>query len=282
MNTDKNNVDIFNRDLVLPDKVFQSLNHCNLPARILGSLQFQHHPQALMIDGVQELHQSLFEALDQLSSAQQRAQKFIDYMEVHFRLYQLEDAGLEKDRPHKRAKADYLRMLRGWLFNPNSREGAVMKSWVESRFGLLTRYHKGPLNNQTGHLIYREACSQGLYGTNALEAQIDLLYSYCQYELSRQLEHNQQLSLYRGINHLDSIDVLQQLDKKHAIVLLNNLNSFSSDKERADEFGDLIIKCQVPWQKILCYSNLLPGRLEGESEYLVMGGVYEVFVTREV
>jgi NAD+--dinitrogen-reductase ADP-D-ribosyltransferase len=282
MNTDKNNVDIFNRDLVLPDKVFQSLNHCNLPARVIGSLQFQHHPQPLSIDGIKELHQSLYDALDQLSSVEQRAQKFIDYMDIHFRLYQLEDAGLEKDKPQKRTRADYLHMLRGWLFDPNSREGAVLKSWVESRFGLLTRYHKGPLNNQTGHLIYREACSQGLYGTNALEAQIDLLYSYCQYELSRQLEHNQRLSLYRGINHLDSIDVLQQLDKKHAIVLLNNLNSFSSDKERADEFGDLIIVCQVPWQKILCYSNLLPGRLEGESEYLVMGGVYEVFVTREV
>ena len=282
MNTDKNNVDIFNRDLVLPDKVFQSLNHCNLPARVIGSLQFQHHPQPLSIDGIKELHQSLYDALDQLSSVEQRAQKFIDYMDIHFRLYQLEDAGLEKDKPQKRTRADYLHMLRGWLFDPNSREGAVLKSWVESRFGLLTRYHKGPLNNQTGHLIYREACSQGLYGTNALEAQIDLLYSYCQYELSRQLEHNQRLSLYRGINHLDSIDVLQQLDKKHAIVLLNNLNSFSSDKERADEFGDLIIVCQVPWQKILCYSNLLPGRLEGESEYLVMGGVYEVFVTCEV
>jgi NAD+--dinitrogen-reductase ADP-D-ribosyltransferase len=282
MNNDKNNVDIFNQELPLPGKVFQSLNHCNLPARVIGSLQFQHHPQSLIIDGVHELHQSLFDSLDQLSSPQQRAQKFIDYMNVHFRLYQLEDAGLEKNKPNKRTKADYLHMLRGWLFDPNSREGAVLKSWVESRFGLLTRYHKGPLNNQTGHLIYREACSQGLYGTNALEAQIDLLYSYCQYELSRQLDNDQQLSLFRGFNHLETYDVLQQQDTKHAIVLLNNLNSFSSEKERADEFGDLIMKCQIPWQKILFYSNLLPGLLAGESEYLVIGGVYEVFITREV
>lgn len=282
MNSDKNNVDIFNQELRLPDRVFQSLNHCNLPARVIGSLQFQHHPQALNIDGIHELHQSLFDTLDQLSSAQQRAQKFIDYMDVHFRLYQLEDAGLDKNKPRNRAKADYLRILRGWLFDPDSREGAVLKSWVESRFGLLTRYHRGALNNQTSHLIYREACSEGLYGTNALEAQIDLLYSYCQYELSRQYDKNQHLTLYRGINHLDSNDVLQQQDTKHAIVLLNNLNSFSSDKERADEFGDLIMHCQVPWQKILFHTNLLPGLLIGEGEYLVIGGVYEIFMTREL
>lgn len=282
MNTDKENVDIFNQELTLPDKVFQSLNHCNLPARVIGSWQFQLHPQALLIDGIHELHKSLFDSLNQLSSVQERAQKFIDYMDVHFRLYQLEDAGLEKDKPNKRVKADYLRMLRGWLFDPNTREGAVLKSWVESRFGLLTRYHKGPLSDQTGHLVYREACSQGLYGTNALEAQIDLVYSYCQYELSRKFEADQPLSLYRGINHLDDYDVLQRKDSKHAIVLLNNLNSFSREKERADEFGDLIMGCQVPWQKILFYSNLLPGMLEGESEYLVIGGVYEVFITREV
>jgi len=65
-------------------------------------------------------------------------------------------------------------------------------------------------------------------------------------------------------------------DTKQAIVLLNNLNSFSSERERADEFGDYVISCRVPWQKILFFSNLLPGVLAGESEYLVIGGVYEI------
>ena len=42
------------------------------------------------------------------------------------------------------------------------------------------------------------------------------------------------------------------------------------------------MSCQVPWQKILFYSNLLPGVLEGENEHLVVGGVYDITVTKEL
>ena len=123
------------------------INHCNLPAVILGSLTFQSHPTTLTIDGVHELHKDLFKTLNAIQHRRKRAEYFMDYMVVHFRMHQLDHAGLMADDKHKRKNADYLRMLRGWLFDADSREAAVLKSWVESRFGLLTRHHKGDLKD---------------------------------------------------------------------------------------------------------------------------------------
>ena len=36
---------------------------------------------------------------------------------------------------------EYLRVVRGWAFDPDGREAAVLKGWVESRFGLMPRHH---------------------------------------------------------------------------------------------------------------------------------------------
>ena len=59
-------------------------------------------------------------------------------------------------------------------------------------------------------------------------------------------------------------------------MLLNNLNSFTLNRERADEFGDYILEVQVPLPKVFFYNRLLPGMLKGEDELVVVGGVYEV------
>ena len=260
----------------LPGYARLPINRCNLPPVILGSLSFQRHPVALAIDGVRPLHKQLFDLLDGLETHAQRAERFMDYMVVQFRLHQLEDAGLGEDGA--RGKANYLRLILGWLFNPDGREAAVLKGWVESRFGLLPRHHHGPLldyENDT-YQGYLAARAEGLYGTNALEAQLDLLYSYSQYELARLYAPDERLHLYRGINRLDCFDILAQTDKHHATVLLNNLNSFSCDRERAGEFGDTLMEADIPWQKVLYYSQLFPGMSIGEDEYLVIGGVYEV------
>lgn len=260
----------------LPRDARLPINRCNLPPQILGSLTFQRHPTALTIDGVAALHRKLFEKLDRCNEHDKRADIFMDYMVVHFRLHHPEDAGL--DETDKRGKADYLRLLRGWLFDADSREAAVLKGWVESRFGLVPRYHRGPLldHEGTAYQGWLAARADGLYATNALEAQLDLLYSYCQYELAHEVLSSNRLTLYRGINQLRSFEVLQQPDKHRAILLLNNLNSFSKSRERAEEFGDMILQADVPWQKILFFSRLLPKRNIGEEEYLVIGGVYEV------
>jgi NAD+--dinitrogen-reductase ADP-D-ribosyltransferase len=124
-------------------------------------------------------------------------------------------------------------------------------------------------------LRYLEARSQGLYSTNSLEAQLDLLYTYCQYELRRQLPNRPHLSLYRGFNKLGDEEILAQ-NGRWRIVLLNNLSSFTSSWERADEFGDHLLRAQVPLAKIFFYNRMLPGMLKGEDEYVVIGGVYEV------
>jgi NAD+--dinitrogen-reductase ADP-D-ribosyltransferase len=256
-----------------------SINRCNLPAVILGSLTYQVHPVPLEIDGVRTFHGDLFRLLEGLPDHGARAERFVDYMTVHFRLEQLEDAGLTGGRrPKGRVNANYLRMVRGWSFDADGREGAVLKHWVETRFGLLTRHHAGPLygRGSDDYQRFLAEATHGLYGTNALEAQLDLLYTYCQYELALELPGCAHLTLYRGINHIGDHEVLGRTPDGAHLVLLNNLNSFTSERERADEFGDYLLTAQVPLPKVFFYNRLLPGMLKGEDEYVVIGGVYAV------
>lgn len=260
----------------LPAKARQPINRCNLPPQILGGLNFQQYPAELRIDNVHSLHKQLFDLLDKINNKQKRAEQFMDYMVVQFRLQKLEEAGLVGNE--KRGKADYLRLLRGWLFNTEGREAAVLKYWVESRFGLLARYHKGKISDHDSdaYQAYLAAYTEGLYGTNALEAQLDLLYSYCQYELAQLYPAEQSLRLYRGVNRMDEFEILEQDGKQEMTILLNNLNSFTLNRERAEEFGDTILEASVPWQKVMFYSRLLAEHHIGEEEYLVIGGVYKV------
>jgi NAD+--dinitrogen-reductase ADP-D-ribosyltransferase len=254
------------------------INRCNLPADILGGLTYQQAPIPLELDGVAQFHRGFFALLDKLDDEAERARAFTLHMNASFYLDQPEQAGYSALASHKRQKADYLRMMRGWSFDSDGVEGAALKGWVESRFGLLPRHHGGPIRDFSGEAYrsYLEKRATALYGTNALEAQFDLLYTYCQYELARQRPGETHLTLYRGVNRMDEHETLATLDSKRRIVLLNNLNSFTSNKERADEFGDYLLTAQVPLAKVFCYSRLLPGMLQGEDEYTVIGGVYEV------
>ncbi|MDP2794148.1 MAG: NAD(+)--dinitrogen-reductase ADP-D-ribosyltransferase [Sulfurisoma sp.] len=259
----------------LPTWARLPINRCNLPAVILGSLTFQRHPTALVLDGVAELHAELFALLDGIYAAAERAQLFRDYVAAHFCLDHLEDAGID-EHSKKRAKANWLRALRGWSFDADSREGAVLKGWVESRFGLLPRFHGEPLRDFTGPawLRYEEMRAGGISGTNALEAQLDLLYAYCQYEFARAATGDR-LTLYRGINRLGEHEVLSG-EGRRQVVLFNNLASFTANRERAGEFGDYILATEIPLAKIFFHCALLPGILKGEDEHLVIGGAYEV------
>lgn len=266
----------------LPVSARLAINRCNLPAVILGGLTYQAHPVALEIDGIRAFHRDLFEVMAPLSEHRERAECFVDYMAVHFCLDDLEEAGLSPGRVRKsRCNANYLRMVRGWSFDSDAREGAVLKHWVETRFGLLARHHGGALGGVDSDAYHRYVLegSRGLYSTNALEAQLDLLYTYCQYELARQFPGETHRSLYRGINRIDEHEVLGRGGDGRYRVLLNNLNSFTSARERADEFGDYILSVRVPLPKVLFYNSLLPGMLKGEDEFVVIGGVYEVAIT---
>lgn len=260
----------------LPREARLPINRCNLPAVILGSLTFQRHPTELVLDGIAELHADLFEMLDPIDDTAARGQLFRDYVAAHFCLDHLEEAGLS-DPCAGRAKANWMRMLRGWSFDSDGREGAVLKGWVESRFGLLPRFHIEPLRDPAGpaYRHYQEMRAAGLYGTNALEAQLDLLYAYCQYDFTRQPSGSSHLHLFRGINRLGEHEVLAD-HGRHQIVLFNNLTSFTSSRERAGEFGDFIAEAMIPREKVFFHCNLLPGVLRGEDEFLVIGGAHEV------
>jgi NAD+--dinitrogen-reductase ADP-D-ribosyltransferase len=258
------------------------INRCNLPAVILGSLTFQQHPVRLFLDGVAELHADLFNHLQQVVESEQRAIHFMDYMRSSFLLDHLDEAGFStRQNRCKRDKADYLRVLRGWMFDADGKEAAVLKSWVESRFGLMPRNHHGPLGDYTTehYQSYLSDRAKGLYNTNGLEAQLDLLYTYCQYEIEKRYPQQSHLTLYRGINHVKEHEILHQFSKREYVILLNNLNSFTNNRERADEFGDYILQSRIPLVKLLYLPDLLPGRLKGENEYLVIGGVYRVEVS---
>jgi NAD+--dinitrogen-reductase ADP-D-ribosyltransferase len=266
----------------LPANAHLSLNHCNLPAVILGSLTFQQHPVPLTLDGVQELHDELFSSLRHLCKREERAIHFMDYMRSGFLLDNLDEAGFDAEHArYKRDKADYLRILRGWMFDPDGKEAAVLKSWVESRFGLLPRNHRGPLGDYTTEKYQAYLCdrAKGLYNTNGLEAQLDLLYTYCQYEINHSFPEQTHITLFRGINQVKEHEILHQSNKHECILLLNNLNSFTNERERADEFGDYILEAEVPLAKLLYFPNLMPDRLRGENEYMVIGGVYRVGIS---
>lgn len=260
----------------LPREARLPINRCNLPAVVLGSLTFQRHPTALVLDGVAELHRDLFRRLRDASPGAQ-ADTFRDYMTVHFRLERPEDQGAGRGRK-AREKANYVRMIRGWSFDADSREGAVLKGWVESRFGLVPRWHGQALRNPSDEawLRYQEMRARGVYGTNAVEAQLDLVYTFCQFELARRHPGMRHVTLYRGMNRLGDHEVLAHgADGRHTI-LLNNLSSFTCSRERACEFGDYILEVEVPLAKIFFHCGLMPGVLQGEDEFLVIGGVVDV------
>jgi NAD+--dinitrogen-reductase ADP-D-ribosyltransferase len=77
------------------------------------------------------------------------------------------------------------------------------------------------------------------------------------------------------VNRIEDHEVLADSEAEQ-VVLFNNLASFSGSRERAGEFGDRILEVRVPLPKILCHYRLLPGLLQSEEEYLVIGGVYRV------
>ncbi len=118
---------------------------------------------------------------------------------------------------------------------------------------------------------------KGSARTNAIQSQLDILYEYCQFELSRKFPSTSKILLYRGTYDASEHDVIEQIDKRTHIVRLNNLVSFTSDEERAWEFGSTVWEVQVPLSKIFFYNDLLPGSImKGEGEYLVIGGEYQV------
>ncbi len=254
-------------------------NRCNLPPWAIASHHFNRDPQPIEIQGVRAANPILFQRLDLLHDPLARAALFNDYLDVTFQLHQWRQETSERGR--KSLKNSYLRFLRGWMFDANSLEGAVLKGWVESRIGLLPTFHHQPLSGlddaaQEGYVLDR---MRGAARTSALYAQLDLLYEYVQYELSRRHPPGTRLTLYRGINDFAEHRIIEQYDKRCYLLRLNNLNSFTTDFERAWEFGSRVLQTEVPLPKIFFSGDIFPSSLlKGEGEVLVIGGEFEVQV----
>ena len=250
-----------------------SSNLVGIPTGLLSSISFNDFPIPLRISGTREAHPELFQQLGKASSAEQAGNIFQAYMNATFELE-------SKGNGSRRFRANYLRLLKDWGFDANSAAGAVLKGWVESRFGLFPTFHKAPIQrfNSLAWIQYVEEKMSSRFNNNTINLQLDLLYEFCQSMLACfHATGKKHLQLYRGCNDLRDQQLIQQLDKRNAIVRLNNLVSFTSQRGIADEFGDTIIEADVPVAKILFFNELLPCHpLRGEAEWLVIGGDYRV------
>jgi NAD+--dinitrogen-reductase ADP-D-ribosyltransferase len=252
-----------------------STNLVGVPTGLLASVAFNDFPIPLRISGTREAHGSLFARLAGCKTAAEASRTFEDYMAVVFGLDHAPEPG-----ERRRYRASYLRLLKDWGFDSNSPAGAVMKGWVESRFGLFPSFHKEPLQRFNSHawLTYVEEKMSSRFHNNSIHMQLDVLYEFCQWMLGRfHAVGRKHVPLFRGCNDLREHQLLQTFGKGEALIRLSNLVSFTSKADIADEFGDNIIEAQVPLPKILFYNDLLLSRpLRGESEYLVIGGDYRV------
>ena len=253
--------------------VGQSSNLLGIPTGLLSSVSFNDFPIPLSIRGVREAHADLFDELSHCKNISKARDVFASHMDRLFAL----DA---RKKGTRRFHASYLQLLKDWGVDSNGQAGAVMKGWVESRFGLFPTFHKAPIRrfNSLEWVCYVEDKMSTRFNNNNIFMQLDMLYEFSQWVLRRFVATGKKhLTLYRGTNDLCDQQLLQQLDNRSAIVRLNNLLSFTSHRGIADEFGDTIIKVEVPAVKLLFFNELRsPCLLRGESEFLVIGGDYRV------
>lgn len=252
------------------------INFIEHPPWVVGSLEFNASPGSLRISGVRESNSHFFRKLDEESCPKRRGEIFHEYMSVKFALHQWENY---QASARKSLRNSYVRFLRGWGLDSNSIEGAVLKGWVHSRVGLAPTYHreKLPEGSEDEGLAYSIDRMKGHARTNAINAQLDLLFEFCQYELVRRYPNETHRTLFRGTHDAEEYEILATGGKRERAVQLNNLSSFTSDREKAWEFGSTVWRVDIPLVKVFFFSDLLPDSLlKGEDEYLVIGGVYQV------
>ena len=243
---------------------------------MISSSEFNEQPRAIELDGVVETNRFLFNKLDACSDAKRRGEVFNEYMSVRFSLHEWENY---QSDARSSIRDSYLRFLSGWGLDSNGVEGAVLKGWVESRMGIRPTFHKVRLTAKESDddFLYAHDRMLGSARTNAINSQLDLLYEFCQYEIRRRSQWENPLTLYRGTNDPAEYSILERGEKRRLCVKVNNLCSFTSDYEKAWEFGSTVWEAHVPTAKIFFFSGLLPDSiLGGENEFMVIGGDYWV------
>lgn len=253
-----------------------TLNLCNLPPWVLCSREYNDKPVPITIQGATAADRRFFETLDDTPEKARRTELFEDYMTVKFYLDQW---FFVSESSRRSIKNSYVRFIRGWGFDSNAVEAAVLKGWVESRFGIAPTFHKTTIQRRVDvdYCPYDIDRTRGSAKTNAIYNQFDLVYAYCQYELSRLDVTEDWLTLYRGTYDTQEHEITERVGPRCYFVHLNNLSSFTSDMERAWEFGTTVWSVRVPRSKVFFFGDLLPSiQLKGENEYLVIGGEYRV------
>ncbi|HYB51535.1 MAG TPA: NAD(+)--dinitrogen-reductase ADP-D-ribosyltransferase [Burkholderiaceae bacterium] len=261
------------------DRAWSATNLVGVPAQLIGSVAFNRHPVALSIAGTRESARGLFGLLEAAQNLAQACEIFGHFMELTFGL--TPDPGARQRSERLRYRANYRKLLEGWGFDSNAAQGAVLKGWVESRFGLVPTFHAGALGRfpSPAWVRYIEQKMVSRFHGNCINLQLDLLYEYCQWAAQRfGLPARDRFAVWRGVNSLEEHRIVSgSLRSRHAVVQLNNVVSFSLSREHAEQFGDWILATSVPVQKLLFFPGLL-GRslLAGEGEVIALGGQYEV------
>jgi NAD+--dinitrogen-reductase ADP-D-ribosyltransferase len=256
-----------------------STNLVGVPAPILASTAFNDHPQRLRVAGSRTTNGGLFAMLERSGDADEAREIFEHYMSAAFSLSrQRRDETAAETR---RWKASYLRLLLGWGQDSNGPSGALLKGWVESRFGIMPTFHTAPLQRfpSPAWITYLEQKGSSRYHNNNIFQQLDLLFEFCQWMLERfqLLGEGPRVPLWRGTTRCEEQLVAGTLRQRHCTMRLNNLVSFSRSREEAEIFGDWVLHAQVPLAKLLFVPGLLHGSsLRGEAEVLALGGNYEV------
>ena len=248
------------------------LNH-NLPPRDRG-VAFQEDPSPIHLGRIQLEHEGLWQVLDRIDEAEERARLFHDYV-VQCHLFHEERS---KRPPMKELnRHSYGSLLRGWGYDSDGRSGEILRGWAQHRFGLRPIFYGATSETR---LEDAENMVRNAYGVNLahIYTQLDLLYTFCQKEFIR--NDLISLTLFRGTHdaqHYCIKNSHEELGKRQELIELNCLSSFTKNPETAWEFGSCVWKVQVPCAKIMYYSGLMPqGWLASEQEYLVLGGDYRV------
>jgi NAD+---dinitrogen-reductase ADP-D-ribosyltransferase len=267
----------------MPDSLH--LDHCSnlvgiAPACIANPI-FNANPVPMRIAGTRESAHGLFDCLAEQADPHLSGQIFQDYMCSVFG-FEAEQQ-LKADRwGRRRYRNSYLKLIQDWGLDSNNAQGAVLKGWVESRFGLFPNFHKQPIDGFMTPIWMRyiEEKMNSRYHNNCIYMQLDLLYEYCQWVIERfQFPAAQHKTLYRGVNGMDELSITRA-GAAQQIIRFNNLVSFTDRRSIASEFGSHILEVKVPMVKLLFFSDLLPHHaLHGEAEYLVIGGDYQVKVS---
>jgi NAD+--dinitrogen-reductase ADP-D-ribosyltransferase len=250
-----------------------SFNRCNLPPWVIASRRFDEDPRPIVLQGVREENRFLFDVLDRTPDPDERARRFDDWMNVRFQLHQWQAQATTGAR--RSLRNGYLRFLRGWGMDASSVEGAVLKGWVESRMGIAPTFHREPLGGRDEPAFGRYVAdrTRGHARTSAIDAQLDLVYTFTQYELARRHPGERWLTLWRGQNDLAAHEIVEALGPREWVLRMNNLCSFTDDRERAWEFGDVVLEGRVAIPRVFFAGHLLPRSiLKGERELLVVGG----------